>query len=449
MLNDTKTVERFGSIVVKEKLAEYDEDALASWTLRHDYAEKNKNTHDDEFEYDEAKTWALEKFKEKISKVKKFDVNQEFKLNLSAKIGTYDFKAKSFPIEALTPNAYINFRGNGYFVRGGKLLFDNATADINNIPMEKAKAKIFIKSRKRNGHIDRKLTATYIYTIKEYEETNAFQPGRAMSLELTAILKSVEFADSKTGKVIWKANYPSSDDIEKIRILKEFEKAKNMPFGKDFISFKEKYPSMNLAEFSLYLVEAKREIRNLGIIEKLHPSGKTDSDIRGATSIDNLFYGNGSSIPERSIPFKESKKIKSHLKKIILKDMNITNGTVSDQTELEKIADVIIKVKNTSKRATYLLRLDKHVEVDSNLKEINIQKLTILKGDKYLSKEIYNDSLSFRYLYDGEDAIKFDFKYDEAIYYFRLLSAGSQNSYAILQLVDNVHGAQKMKKENK
>lgn len=215
LMLDNLNIERLGAILVQEKVKEkaYDEDTLALWTLQYDYANKYQNTRNDEFEFEDAKIWALSSFKTELNKVEKFDENQLFTFNLNASMESYDFKENLFPVNALTSDSYINIRGSGRFTYNGTLVFDNATSDINHIPMIKEKAKAFIKSRKRNGHIDRSLSASYIFTIKGYKEKSPFIPGKnTMQLEVLATLKSVEFKNSKTGKVIWQANYADTQE---------------------------------------------------------------------------------------------------------------------------------------------------------------------------------------------------------------------------------------------
>ena len=215
LMLDKPNVERLAALLVQEKVKEkvYDEDALALWTLQHDYPNKYQNTRNDEFEFDDAKKWALSQFKTKLNKVKKFDENQLFTFNLHASMESYDFKENIFPVNAIASDSYVNIQGNYRLASQGALVFSNATSDINHIPMPKEKAKEFIKSRKRYGNIDRRLTASYIFTIKEYKEKSPFKPENPMNIEVLATLKSVEFKNSTTGKVIWKANY--SDTQEK------------------------------------------------------------------------------------------------------------------------------------------------------------------------------------------------------------------------------------------
>jgi len=213
-LGDPNLVERFGMNIVKDKIDLYDPDELGLWVLQRDYQQKYRKVRNDEFELEDAKKWALEKFKQKLAKVKPIDKDTEYHIYLGGvKFGKYDFKEKKFPLtNALEENSYMQYRGKGKVVnpyRSSKLMFENASAEVNYIPMEKADAKKFLKSRKNKyGNVDRDLIAHYVYTITSFEEVDEFQPnGRGMTIKFEGKLKSVEFMDKKRKHVLKKVDF--------------------------------------------------------------------------------------------------------------------------------------------------------------------------------------------------------------------------------------------------
>lgn len=221
-LDDSKLIERFGALMLKDKLDMYDPDEFGLYVLQKDYRSKYQKVRNDEFELDDAKKWAFDKFKKKLEKVKPIDSDAEYHLILGVKFQKYDFKAKRFPIDALTEDSYMRYGGKDDIVssyRNSKLVFENAVDDINFISMSKDEAKKFIKARKdKYGNIDRQLIAHYIYKITEYKEVDEFKPnGRKMTLKFTGKLKSVEFMDKKRKHVLKKVDFEnigntSSDD---------------------------------------------------------------------------------------------------------------------------------------------------------------------------------------------------------------------------------------------
>jgi len=217
-LGDPSLVERFGMNILKDKIDLYDPDEFGLWVLQHDYSSKYQKVRNDEFELDDAKKWAFDKYKQKLEKVKPIDKNAEYHIYLGGvRFGKYDFKEKRFPlIGALEEGSYMQYKGKGKIVNyynRSKLIFDNATSDVNFIPMEKAEAKKFLKSRKdKYGNVDRNLIAHYIYTLKNYEQINEFQPGRSlMTIKFEGELKSVEFMDKKRKKIIEKIEFANLD----------------------------------------------------------------------------------------------------------------------------------------------------------------------------------------------------------------------------------------------
>jgi len=211
-LDDNKLVEKFGALILKDKLDIYDPDEFGQYVLEKDYRSKYQKVRNDEFELDDAKKWAFDKFKEKLNKVKPLDKNADYHLILGIKFQKYDFKNKRFPIDALTEGSYMQYGGKNDIVSSysrSKLVFENATDDVNFIPMSKDEAKKFVKARKdKYGNVDRQLTAHYIYKIAEYKEVDEFKPnGRKMTLKFVGKLKSVEFMDKKQKHVLKKVDF--------------------------------------------------------------------------------------------------------------------------------------------------------------------------------------------------------------------------------------------------
>ncbi len=215
-LGNPLVLENFGANIVKDKLDTYDSVALGLWYLKNNYRSKWNRVRDDEFELDDAKNWAFEQLKKKLSKIKPIDKNAEYHLYLSSKFTKYDFKSQSFPVEALSGTSYMSYFGKGEFVKScsySKLLFENADESVNFIPMKKADAKKFIQSRKNKyGKINREIVAHYVYTIINYMEDREFtSDGSPMTIKFTAKLKSVEFMDKSRKHILQTVNFETSD----------------------------------------------------------------------------------------------------------------------------------------------------------------------------------------------------------------------------------------------
>jgi len=211
-LGNPNIVENFGATIVKEKLDTYDSVSLGLWFLKKNYHEKWSRVRNDEFELDDAKVWAFDQLKKKLDKAKPIKKGAEYHLHLTSKIEKYDFKAKSFPVKALSENSYMQYKGKNIFVTGyssSKLLFENASTSVNFIPMEKAAAKKFIKSRKdRYGTVDRNIIAHYVYTITSFSEDREFKSdGSTMTIKFMGKLKSVEFMDKSRKHILYRVDF--------------------------------------------------------------------------------------------------------------------------------------------------------------------------------------------------------------------------------------------------
>lgn len=218
-LADPLLVENFGANIVKEKLDTYDSDALGLWYLKRNYRSKWTKVREDEFELNDAKVWAFNQLKKKLSKVKPVNKNGDYHMYINVKFGKYDFKSNSFPVEALTANSYMTYAGKGEFVDSylsSKLVFENAEESVNFIPMKKEDAKKFIKLRKgKYGDINRNIVAHYIYKITNFSESKEFtSDGSPMRIKFTGRLKSVEFMDKKRKNILHKVYFESSEKNE-------------------------------------------------------------------------------------------------------------------------------------------------------------------------------------------------------------------------------------------
>jgi len=211
-LDDKTLVENFGASLVKKKLDLYDPDEIGLWVLKNEYQSKYQKTRNDEFEFNDAKEWALNNFKKKLEMTKPIDVHQEYHLLLSIDFGEYDFKTKRFAVKAIEKGTYMSYSGKGELVSNysnSKLEFDNAVDQYNFIEMEKDEAKEFIRSRKdKYGTIDRRLSAHYIYTITDFQEVNEFKPNESqMTIKFTGHLKLAEFMDKEGKKILKTINF--------------------------------------------------------------------------------------------------------------------------------------------------------------------------------------------------------------------------------------------------
>lgn len=296
-LADPLLVEQFGANIVKEKLDTYDKDSLGLWYLKKKYNEKLRKVQQDEFEFDDAKSWAFEQLKKKLAKIKSVDKSADYHLNLKIQFGKYDFNSEFFPIEALMEDAYMQYAGKGEFVAGyrnSKLLFEKFNDGINILPMKKEEAKAFIKKRKNsNGYINRELTAHYVYTISDVKEDIEFtSSGSPMTIKFIGKLKSVEFMDKKGKKVLRSINIAEmveesinsvknikNDDIDtkhindnnasKENILSLMYKADNfdiggvlMPGDPGFDKLGEKVKSKNEKSTEVVLKNLNEEMKN-------------------------------------------------------------------------------------------------------------------------------------------------------------------------------------------
>lgn len=224
-LQDKMLVEHFGALIVKDKIDMYDSDEFGLWVLKKDYKSKYRKVQNDEFEFSDAKEWAFNNFKKKLEKVKPFSKDTEFHLFLSSKFEKYNFKSKTFPIDALSKGTFMKYAGKGnlvHYYSDSRLVFENATDEVNFLAMTKEKAKEFIRVRKDEyGNIDRQLIAHYIYTITNFKEVNEFKPnGQRMTIKFTGRLKSVEFMDKKRKHILKRVDFEnmgstSSNNIDK------------------------------------------------------------------------------------------------------------------------------------------------------------------------------------------------------------------------------------------
>jgi len=214
-------VENFGANIIKNKLNSYDSVALGVWYLQNNYSSKWNRVRNDEFERDEAVTWAYEQWKTKLMKSIPIEKKSEYHLYLNSKFTKYDFKREVFPIQALSENSYMSYAGKGEYVQhysSSKLSFENADEKINFVPMKKSQAKEFINSRKdRYGNIDRALTSHYTYIITRFVEDNEFTSnGSPMTIKFTAKLKSVEFMDKNRKHILHKVDFNDTVSVEPI-----------------------------------------------------------------------------------------------------------------------------------------------------------------------------------------------------------------------------------------
>jgi len=219
-LDNRKLVEEFGANIFKEKLDSYDPKELGLWYLKRKYHQKWDSVKNDEFEFDDTKIWAFEQLKKRLESIEPIDKKAKYHLYLSASFGKYDFKQKRFPIKrALTKRGYMSYWGQGEFVfasPSSNLMFANIDESVNYIPMEKEKAKAFVKSRKdKYGNVARDILAHYIYTIINYKEKTKFKSnGEPMTINFKANLESVEFMSKDKKTIFHKSIFSKSDPKE-------------------------------------------------------------------------------------------------------------------------------------------------------------------------------------------------------------------------------------------
>jgi hypothetical protein len=170
-MNDKKTIDLIGLDGLKKSISKVDKASAGRWFL---YRGKNptyRKVRNDEFELDGAIEEAYTEFISKINSTESF-VGKTSELRLGSEFGKYNFKKKEFPITVMSKNSYVSFGGadiiiESYSSQGAKLSFDNVNNAHSVLPMVKADAKQFMKSRKNSrGNVDRSLTARYSYVIK-------------------------------------------------------------------------------------------------------------------------------------------------------------------------------------------------------------------------------------------------------------------------------------------
>jgi hypothetical protein len=203
-LKDSKVVEQFGAMIVKEKLDSYDPNELGLKILKTYHESKYQEVKNDEFEFNDAKKWALDNFKT----MKPIDKQARFYIDLEVDFGEYNFHDEYFQINALTKDSSMGYYGGNKLVAYADVVFDNPNDSCNTLNMKKDEAKEFIKSRKNQyGNVDRKLIAHYIYTIINYKEVEEFKPNRSsMRIKLMGHIESVVFMDKKKN-IIQTVNY--------------------------------------------------------------------------------------------------------------------------------------------------------------------------------------------------------------------------------------------------
>ena len=215
---DKSALEQIGALILKDKQDSYDSDTLGLHILKTDYSSKYKKVKNDEFELNDAKEWALNEFKEKVNTVDPITKNRDYSFSREVTLGKYDFKAERFPIsDAINISFREYIPGKNKLVSGAKISFESLNNDINFIEIKKNEAKKLLKSRKSsNGHVNRHLTARYIYNIVEYEETRHIgseikYSGWPLDLKLVAKWKSVEFIDEQNGLTLKKVVIDHTD----------------------------------------------------------------------------------------------------------------------------------------------------------------------------------------------------------------------------------------------
>lgn len=219
-LNNKNLVESFGLGIVGKKIDIYDHDALGEWALKTYYNKKYYKTRNDEFEYNDAKEWALKAFKKRISMIKLPNTTDDIHLYLRAEFGKYDFRKQRFPISGLTADSYVGYRGNDKVVSGynnSRLTMINADAEKNFLPMDKATAKSFLRSRKDSGgYIDRGILLHYVYHLKSAEENREFSPSEdiCMTLNFKGVIKYIEVMDRDRKQVYYRILFPNPNESQ-------------------------------------------------------------------------------------------------------------------------------------------------------------------------------------------------------------------------------------------
>ncbi|MEA2016876.1 MAG: ankyrin repeat domain-containing protein [Campylobacterota bacterium] len=164
-----ETVDSIGLSVLKDYISSFEKNKtnVAMWYISSDQNEVEKyfKFKNDEFEIDSILENSYSDFIKKIQNQKTF-IGKTSELRLGIKFKKYDFKNKRFPLELMTEDSSIAFEGSK--ITNLKLSFNNINKNNIFLPMQKAKAKIFIKNRREaSGYINRELIARYTYVIQK------------------------------------------------------------------------------------------------------------------------------------------------------------------------------------------------------------------------------------------------------------------------------------------
>jgi len=167
-LNDEKICDNVALFGLQSTLSKVDKTSAGRWYLRLAQSSTYSEVRNDEFELDGAIEEAYTALEKSVKDSENF-IGQTGILRLGSKFKKYDFKKHSFPISLMETNSYISFSGEklAAYRESLVLTFDNINPKNTSLPMIKADAKSFMKSRKHNGRVDRGLTAKYTYTIKK------------------------------------------------------------------------------------------------------------------------------------------------------------------------------------------------------------------------------------------------------------------------------------------
>jgi len=175
-LNNAVTLAGVALSGLGNNISNVDKSAVGRWSLKRLKQKKYKQVKDDEFELDASIDESYLEFIEEIKGHQHY-IGETSTLVVGSKFEKYDFKKQLFPIDIMSKNSSVEFSGNGTILPKAntygagnllKLVFDNTNSKYANLPMEKTRAREFIKNSKdKNGRVYRNLKTKYTFIIKK------------------------------------------------------------------------------------------------------------------------------------------------------------------------------------------------------------------------------------------------------------------------------------------
>lgn len=175
-LNKESVLDEVTMCGLQSKVVEINDVSLGLYYTYNKYNDLYQNISENEFDLGDAVSKYSKIFKSKIKESCSAINNKMFILNLNADLKKYDFTRQGFPINGMTADSEVGFRGD---LAEAKLVFDNADNSKNFLPISKDKARSIMKKIKRSydnrglsldlGVSERTILAKYYYIIDKID----------------------------------------------------------------------------------------------------------------------------------------------------------------------------------------------------------------------------------------------------------------------------------------